>query len=271
MKFMDGVIFGCLLLCGLGASPLAQACTTDGWSDVTGLSTTLFVGQPNSSSPNTTPRYSELCAMRLTGTGSVRDLSPDHTRLRARFYVLFSQLTNATGTAVLLRAYPNETDTSPLFEITRNNGNLVFNTTAAGGGSVNFAAPTGWVAIEFDWQSGGTMNIWVNANAATAAASTSVASGTGTISSVRLGAIAGLGGFTGALAFDAYEAHSTTAVGLLLAGDANNDVEINVFDFGTVRNEILGNSLGAGQPDCNRDGDINVFDFGCVRNIILGN
>jgi len=271
MKYMDGVIVGCLLLCGFGASPLAQACTTDGWSDVTGLSTTLFVGQP-SGTPNTMPRFSELCAMRVTGTGSVRDLSPDHTRIRARFYVLFSQLTNATGTAVLLRAYPNETDTSPLFEIRRNNGNLIADTTGAGGAaSTPFAAPAGWVAIEFDWQSGGTMSVWVNANAATAPATFTVASGSGTVSSVRMGAIAGLGGFTGALVFDAYEAHSTTPVGLLLAGDANPDEEINVFDFGFIRNEILGNSLATGQPDCNKDGDINVFDFGCIRNIILGN
>ena len=268
MKFKDGVIFGCLLLCGFGASPLAQACTTDGWlGGVTGLSTTLFVGQPNSSPPNNTPRFSELCAMRITGTGSVRDLSPDHSRLRARFYVLFSQLAGS-GTAVLLRAYPNESDTTPLFEIRRNNGNLIADTTGAGGGaSTPFAAPTGWVAIEFDWQSGGTMNVWVNANAATAPASFTVASGTGTVSSVRMGAVAGLGGFTGALVFDAYEAHSTTAVGLLLNGDANDSGSITIADVTRIGSELNG-TLSPGQPDCNRSGGVTIADVTCIGGLL---
>ena len=268
MKYTDGVIVGCLLLCGFGASPLAQACTTDGWSDVTGLSTTLFVGQP-SGTPNTMPRFSELCAMRVTGTGSVRDLTPDHTRIRARFYVLFSQLTNATGTAVLLRAYPNETDSSPLFEIRRTDGNLIADTTGAGGAASTppFAAPTGWVAIEFDWQSGGTMSVWVNANAATAPASFTVASGTGTVSSVRMGAIAGLGGFTGSLVFDAYEAHSTTAVGLLLNGDANDSGTISITDVTRIGAELNG-SLSPGQPDCNRSGGVTIADVTCIGGLL---
>jgi len=265
MKYKDSVIFGCLLLCGLGASPLTQACSTGGWlGGADGLNTTLFVGSPNSVAPNTTQRYSEFCGMRVTGEGSVMDPSPDHTRIRVRFYVLFSQLTG-TGNAVLFRAYADETDTTSLFEIRRNNGNLVFDTTAAGGASTSVASPAGWVAIEFDWQSGGTMSIWVNADANTAPTSTTVAAGTGTVSSARLGLITGLQGFTGAVMFDAYEAHSTTPVGLLLVGDANGNGVVNSTDVSRVLIETeLGGSLSQGQPDCNRNGVVNSTDASCV-------
>ena len=100
-----------------------------------------------------------------------------------------------------------------------------------------------------------------------------VAAGSAThVGMVRLGApqAAGFGDWT-RLTFDSYQANRTLPVGPLLDADANNDLEINIFDFGFVRNEILGNSLATGQPDCNRDGEIDIFDFGCIRNIILGN
>lgn len=266
MKYKDSVIFGCLLMCGLGASPLAQACSTDGWlGGVTGLNTTLFVGSPNSSPPNATPRFSELCGMRVTGTGSVRDLSPDHTRIRVRFYVL-SQLAG-TGETVLFRAYANETDTGSLFEIRRDGTNLEFDTTAAGGGSTSVAAPTGWLAIEFDWQSGGSMSIWVNADANTAPTTATVAAGTGTVDSARLGLIAGLGGFTGAGVFDAYEAHSTTPVGLLLNGDANDSGTITIADVTRIGSELNG-SLSPGQPDCNRSGGVTIADVTCIGGLL---
>ena len=259
MSIKGGVIFGCLLVCGLGVSPAVNACSTAGWlGGVTGLDTTLFVA-----SPPTFSRYSNLCAMRVTGTGSVRDFSPDHSRIRVRFYTFLNQLAG-TGNAVLFRAYADETDTTSLFEIRRNNGNLVFDTTAAGGGSQTVAVPNNWAAIEFDWQSGGTMSIWVNADATSAGATTTVAAGTGTVDSARLGLITGLQGFTGAALFDAYEAHSTTAVGLLLVGDANGNGAVNSTDATRVFAESAPGTLSLGQPDCNLNGTVNSTDATCI-------
>ncbi|HMB61005.1 MAG TPA: hypothetical protein VKN35_13925 [Xanthomonadales bacterium] len=263
MNFKDGVIFGSVLACGMIFGSTAFACSTDGWNGgVIGLDTTLFVGSPVGTSP-AFPRYSEFCAMQVTGDGSVRDLSPDHDRIRARFYVL-SNL-SGTGNAVLFRAYADETDTTTLFEIRRNDGNLVFDTSAAGGASTSVASPGGWVAIEFDWDSvGGTMNFWVNADPS-GAVTGSVASGSGTVSSARLGLVGGLGGFSGNAIFDAYEAHSTTPVGLLLVGDANGNGTVNSTDVSAVLIETeIGGALAPGQPDCNANGVVNSTDVSCV-------
>jgi len=258
MHFKDGIIFGSVLACGLVLSSAAFACSTDGWNGgVVGLSTTLFVDSPPSF-----PRYSEFCGMNVTGTGSVRDLSPNHDRIRARFYV-FSQLTG-TGDAVLFRAYADEGDATPLFEVRRNDGNLVFDASDAGGGSQSVASPSGWVAVEFDWDSvGNTFDIWVNADASVATATASTTAGSGTVSSVRLGLVAGLGGFSGNAVFDAYEAHSTTAVGRLLAGDANGNEVNDIADVLAVGGELNG-TLAVGQPDCNEDGAIGIADVLCV-------
>jgi hypothetical protein len=211
--------------------------------------------------------------LNVTGVGSVRDLSPEHTRIRARFYVLTKStsaggLTGATGTAVLLRAYSDETDTAALFEIKRVDGNLVFDTTGDGDTPAAVAAVNGWTAIEFDWESGGDMDIWVNAPSSGAPTAT-VGAGTGTVKSVRLGLIS-LSGFGGNVVFDAYEAHSTTPVGLLLDGDSNNSGTVNSGDTVSIVNEFLGGILAAGTPDCNRDGKVNSGDTVCIINKYLG-
>jgi hypothetical protein len=254
MKFKDGIIFAVVFACGVGMASAANACSTASWSDSTGA---IAAG-----SPTAVPRFSQLCALNVTGSGSVRDLTPDHTRIRARFYVL-SKLVGS-GNVVLFRAYGSENDTVPLFEIRRNGANLQFDTTAAGGASVNFTAPAGWTAIEFDWTSTGNMDIWVNA-ASTGGTSTTVAAGTGTVKSVRLGLVTGLDTYSGSVVFDAYEAHSTTPVGLLLLGDANGGGTITSTDATRVLNEIsVGGTLSTGQPDCNLGGSMSSADATCI-------
>ena len=257
MKFKDGVIFVGALVCGLGIMPAANACSTALWSDSTGAIT--------AGSPVAVPRFSQLCALNVTGAGSVRDLSPDHTRLRARFYVLNKLV--GTGNVVLFRAYADETDTTKLFEIRRNGANLVFDTSAnTGGSSVSFAAPNTWTSIEFDWQSGGTMSIWVNAPSSGATSTTVAAGNSATVKSVRLGLITGLDTYTGGNeVFDAYEAHSTTPVGLLLLGDANAGGTLTSADATRVLNELaIGGTLSPGQPDCNLGGSISSADATCI-------
>jgi hypothetical protein len=113
------------------------------------------------------------------------------------------------------------------------------------------------------------MDIWVNADATSDPATATISAGTGTVDSVRLGLVDGLGGFGGGAIFDAYEAHSATAVGLLNKFDADGNSSINVLDAVAQINEINEISLAAGQPDCNLSGgNINVLDAVCIINYI---
>ena len=86
----------------------------------------------------------------------------------------------------------------------------------------------------------------------------------GTVEAVQLGAPNGMGGFTGEITFDAYEAYRTTNVGALLAGDANDDGNVNSWDTAGIINENLGVILAQGQPDCNGDGNVNSGDTVCI-------
>ncbi len=88
---------------------------------------------------------------------------------------------------------------------------------------------------------------------------------------MQLGAPNGMGGLTGEITFDAFEAHRTTNVGALVVGDANGNLSVNIFDMIGIQNEILDpvTKLAAGQPDCNENGSVNIFDMICVQNIIL--
>lgn len=257
MSNMDRVIFGCLMLCGI--VPGTFACTTDGWNG--GAS-----GATNPASPPTVSRVSEFCGLKLTNTGHVQDNSPAHTAMIARFYVL-PQLTGS-GDADLFIAYSSETPSGVLFDVAYDGSNLDFS--ATGGGSASVAAAAGWNLIEISYTSGGNIQYWVNADATVDPATGSFAAGSGTVQAVRLGLPNGLGGFSGgSVSYDAYESHASTPVGGLLIGDSNADATVNVLDYSSVQQDILGN-LQPGQPDCNLDGLVNIFDYSCVQNVILG-
>ena len=259
---MDRALFGSVILLGLGLGVNAEACSTDGWA---GGASGSYVAD----SPPAIARYSELCALSVTDTAHVQSNFASDTRYRARFYVLDS-LTGA-GTVDIFEAYSDESGASPLFKISFDGSQFTFDATDASGGSTTIASKNGWNLIEFDWNSGGNFDLWVNADAATDAASGTVAAGSGTVESVRLGAPNGFSQ-TGRLNFDAFESHRTTPVRPLLVGDANGNQSVNIFDMIGIQNEILNpaTNLAAGQPDCNENGSVNVFDMICVQNIILG-
>ena len=91
----------------------------------------------------------------------------------------------------------------------------------------------------------------------------------GTVEAVQLGAPNGMGGLTGEITFDAYEAHRTTNIGALTAADANDSGTVTSGDATRILNEVsLGGTLSAGQPDCNENGSITSGDATCVLNII---
>ena len=133
------------------------------------------------------------------------------------------------------------------------------------------AASSGWNLVEFEYDSdSSTFNYWVNEawdfNALSYAAPTGTfASGAGTVEAVQLGAPNGMGGFTGEITFDAYEAHRTTNVGALVVADANGSGTVTSGDATRILNEVsLGGTLSSGQPDCNENGSITSGDATCV-------
>ena len=266
MKNMDRVIFGSVLLIGLGFGLNAQACTTDGWQggfvDGGGAAVT---GTPLEN----ISRVSEFCALKVSGQSHVQSDFASDSRYIGRFYV-FDGLTGA-GDVDIFAAFGAEDGTVPLFNISFDGSQFTFDASSAGGTSGTAAAAAkGWNLIEFDWDSvGGTFKYWVNADATTDSETGSADSGTGTVEAVRMGAPTGLDTQTGTLNFDSFESHRTTPVGSLLIGDANGDGVVNVRDYSPVQQDILGN-LQIGQPDCNLDGAVNVRDYGCVQSVILG-
>ena len=80
MRNKDRVIFGGMLLIGLGLGFNVQACTTDGWAS--------YSGTPVAGSPTAVSRYSELCAMKVSATSYVQSDAASDTRYIGRFYFL---------------------------------------------------------------------------------------------------------------------------------------------------------------------------------------
>jgi hypothetical protein len=274
MKNMERVIFGSILLIGLGFSLQTQACTTTGWLG----GTSNIPANGDVGSPTAVSRYSEFCALAVTGTSYVQSNKASDTRYFGRFY--FLPKTSGTGTVDILIAYSDQVvtnDTTDLFTISYDGTNFTFDAREAGGQMESTAASSGWNLVEFEYDSdSNTFNYWVNEawdfdGLSYAAPTGTFDSGAGTVEAVQMGAPNGMGGDTGTITFDAYEAHRTTNVGALLAGDAKGDDAINIFDIVFMRNEILANGLASGQPDCTLDGKVNIFDIVCARNIILGN
>lgn len=257
---------GIIFISGLGFAASALACSTEAWMG----GNAGIPANANSGSPPTVARYSEFCGLAVTGTGHVQDNTPSDTRYRARLYVL-DGLTGA-GAIDIFEAYSDIGATNALFKVTFNGSQFVFDATDAGGGSATVASANGWNLVEFDWNSDGTFSYWVNADATADAANGSTSAGTGTVEAVRMGAPNGFATQTGKLTFDAFESRRSTAVGALLAGDANGNLSVNIFDIIGIQNEILNpaTNLADGQPDCNGNGSVNVFDIICVQNIILG-
>lgn len=260
-----------LVFIGLLFALDSQACTTDGWSNDNGIPPGI-AGSPADTPPIS--RYSEFCGLALTEAGYVQSnfANTADARYIGRFYVY----ANGAGAVDVLVAYSDETGTSDLFTISKDGINFVFDSVA--GGDAIVEGKTGWNLIEFDYSSGGDFVVWVNGTwnfdtlvYDSAPSATFSAGAGGNVDSVRLGMPNGEGTFGGTAYFDAYEAHRTTPVGALLAGDANNNDSINVFDMISIQNEILDpqNKLASGQPDCNGNGSVNVFDMICVQNIIL--
>jgi hypothetical protein len=272
MKNMERVIVGGVLLIGLGLGLSAQACTTDGWASNSGnIPPNAIAGSPTDVS-----RYSELCALEVSDTSYVQSNAASDTRYIGRFY--FLPKTGGEGSVDILIAYSDQvtTDTTTdLFTISYDGTDFIFDAREAGGSMASTAASSGWNLVEFEYDSdSGNFNYWVNVAwdfdlLSYAAPTGTFVSGTGTVEAVQLGAPNGMGGFTGEMTFDAYEAHRTSNVGALVTADANGSGTVTSGDATRILNEVsLGGTLSGGQPDCNENGNVTSGDATCVLNII---
>ncbi len=243
------------LLCGLAVSALglsgsAFACSLDAWSDTAGNA--AFGGPAET---NDIARYSGLCSMSTDAAGDyVQDNSPTaEPRLRARYYVL------GGGSGTMFEGFSDEAGGGSLFTVSMTGTTVEFDT---GSTTLSGTGTTGWNLIEIDYDPDGAgATLWVNQDATVDAGVSGAASGTG-IESVRLG---GAG-----YVFDAYEARRTTAIGALLAGDANSDSTIALADAVLILREALGLTLNEGQPDFNEDGTVALADAVLTLRAALG-
>jgi len=261
MKTVTRLITITALLAGTFFASSTLACSSAQWTSTAAGAT---VGDPTGS----VPRVKGFCGLEVTDTGHVVDNSPTaETTFIGRFYVYPNQL--GAGTHEVFAAYSDEAGTK-LFSITYDGTNFNFDATAAaGGGSTSAAADTThWNLVEFKWESDAQGSVWVNADALTEAATSTFASGTGSVDQVRLGAVASIDANTAF--FDDYESHRSQAVGALLAGDGNDDGNINSGDVDMVVAEFLFSTLAGGVPDCNLDGNVNSGDIDCIVAIFLG-
>lgn len=256
MKSVTQLILPSLVLIGSFFASNTMACTTSLWN---GGET----GSPVADSPLTVSRVSGVCAMKLDAPGSVTDNSPSiEAAANIRFYV-YADL--SSGTPVVFEAFSAEDGGgNSLITVSFDGTNFVFD--AGAGASGNVPGTTGWNLVEMAWTGGSTMDYWVNADSTLSPATGNVSAAAGTMESVVLGTE---DAFTGSLTFDSYEAHRSSPVGALLAGDGNNDDAINSGDINVIVNEFLSSNLGEGIPDCNLDGAVNSGDINCVVAIFL--
>lgn len=263
MYNMERFIIGCLLFVGFGFSLNASACSTDGWTSVSG---SVAAG-----SPTGTSRFEQLCGLAVTGTGYVQDNSPidaDDTRIRLRFYVL---PVGGSGEITILRAYTTDAAGAEAFAVSFTPSTNIMTFKPFGASSVSTSAlalaAARWHLVEIDWQAGTSLRFWVDASPNGSDNNPTGTAGAGTaakVGMVRLGAPDGLNGAT-RLTFDSYQANRTSPVGGLLVGDANGGGTITSADAVRVLNEVsLGGTLSTGVPDCNLNGAINSSDAVCI-------
>ena len=281
MRNMGSVIMGGILAFGLGLSLSIQAgppdpeleCSMSKWNGAAPTVPADAVG-----SPKTTPavaRFSEYCGLAVSATGFVQTPATSDGHYFGRFYVL--PKLSGSGTIDLLVAHSTTSGNPELFKVSFDSATSSFifdaDNPEAGGSSDSAPAVNGeWNLIEFEFNSGGDFNVWVNEDwdfGTSMYSGTTIpafSSGTGSVAFIQLGAPNGMGGFSGGTVFyDAYEAHRTTNVGALIDCDADGsgDPDININDILAVINERFGAppTLATGQPDCDRDGEVNLNDI----------
>ena len=250
------------VVAALMAAQGAVACTVENWKTDGAVTAGVEVGGPGQTV--NIPRYSRLCSMRTPENPVqpeyVQNDSPGGlSRIRARFYVFASN----NSDALVYQGF--DANSSSVFSVTLDQSQPEVDFGALGT-TISVPYNSGkWNSIEIDWNAGtGELELIVNGTSAT----TTPGASSETVDFVRMGNLTPV---AEELLFDAYESRRTSAIGLVMRGDANADGNVDVGDITSVANEIFaeGNPLAPGQPDCNEDGDVNVGDITCLANDIF--
>ena len=257
MKTATRLLALSVLASGAVFTTSAFACSTDAWTSVTAGATP---GDPNVESIQ---RFAGKCGLEVTGTGHVVDNTPSaESTFIARFYFFGKNI--GAGLRTIFGAYSADNGSGEVFNITYDGTDITVNTNAASGGSASAPALSSkWNVIEVSWEAGSPGYLWVNADATSETASATFNSGTGSIESIRLGAISDIG--TNNALFDDYVSHRTTPIGTLVPGDANGNGSLTISDVTKIYNELNGD-LATGQPDCNLSGAVTIADVTCLYN-----
>ena len=262
MKVMTKTILASALLAALPVGN-ALACQTTAWNG--GATNAATANGPATGDS----RYAGACALEVAAAGNsyVTDNSPNgETDYRARFYVFTG---TATGAPVIFRAGDADNGGAAVVEITYDAANGQFDfASGAAAASANGIAPSKWYSIEFYYDAGTaiTANVQGAGSATAIPVSFGTAPSAATIGSARLGAVTG-GTALDTMRFDEFEStrSTTTAIGRLCRGDANNSGGISAIDRTSITQELaLPPVVAPGQPDCNEDGRVSAIDRTCV-------
>lgn len=248
----------------------ALACTVTNWDDGPTTAQDTDTGTPLDG----VARYSGECALSTDSKVVVKNNAATST-YRARFYVLPGV---ETGTVTIFKAASGQDGNgAPVVTVAYDGPETAFNFEQNGtpvGSPVTGIAPGNWYGVEVFYQAGEHFSAWVvgkgdDDELGNVDVSSNI--GSGEVQSAALGIIDNTA--DQAFNFDAFESTKSKDqdIGWLCQGDSNNDNTIDVFDRGTINQELAQIKIATGQPDCNEDGVIDVFDRGCINAMLAFN
>lgn len=244
---------------GFALNAQAQDCTVGNWDVQQGLtdSDTGTQGANNR-------RYGGPCGLRVELDGTERYVGDDSpngvTSYIARFYTFLDDVT--TSDPVMIFAAGDDNDNS-LLEVSYEDGDLTLTVYGATTESATFSdIGSGWHSVEVVWAAGEDTLFKVDEEGDLAVSADTSGQ---TIHYADLGNLNDASG--GSIDFDDFDSRRSERPGRLLAGDANDDGTVNIFDVSAVMDEYQDGVYSLGQPDCNEDGLVNIFDVSCVFDI----
>ena len=254
---------------GLSINVQAQSCTVGNWTDAVDLTDddTGLQGSNNR-------RYGGPCGLRVPFDGQPRlvmhESGQSETSYIARFYAFLDDVGSGDvaifaaedGADDIIRVIYNQADDELILSV-RDASDEFHELIVSGVGG-------GWHSIEFEWHQDAPAEIAFLVNSDDPADEVNMTIDTSglEVTGAMLGNVAGIdtGGFAD---FDDFDSRRSTRPGRLLRADANDDGSLTASDVLTVRLEVLGGSLAAGQPDCNEDGSVTASDILCTRLRVL--
>lgn len=265
----------------------AQACSIDAWTTSSGSPIAGGPLEGAAGSPTrAVPRYMGLCGLQAAAGGN-SFVAVDHGQAedtyRARFYFYAS----ATASATVMQSYSDAGATTPVITVTYNPGASTISATVPGStlAAVPNIVPNRWYGVEVTRIVGEPASLavrgggggGVGGNPAIPRQSiplinaTVNGSGNATGTGVRLTRVGAVGGTTGTIAVDEFEAsRGGAAIGFVLPGDANSSGTVDTGDVIAVSREAVTPGSFLGASDCNQSGATDTGDIICVARVAIG-